>query len=237
MATMTLDELVGQLRAAFGDALRAVVLYGSAASGEHIAKRSDYNVLVLVDTLDLDVLTRESAIARAWVEAKNPPPLTLTVDEWLHSADVFPMEYADILERHKVLYGTPPFEGMRIEPMDLRRQVEHEAMGKLLRLRAGVLTAGTDKKRLLELLASSITTFMVIFRAVLRVHGERPPAEYEALCGRIGAVTGIDTAPFVQVVHHVRGRSSLSEQNVSATLAGYLAGAQALYAHIDQLTT
>ena len=33
-------------------ALRSVVLYGSAAAGEHIAKRSDYNVLVIVDALD-----------------------------------------------------------------------------------------------------------------------------------------------------------------------------------------
>ena len=34
MATMTLDELVSQLRAAYGAELRAVVLYGSAAAGE-----------------------------------------------------------------------------------------------------------------------------------------------------------------------------------------------------------
>ena len=52
MAKMTLDELVAQLRAAFGAELRSVVLYGSAASGEHIPKQSDYNVLVLVDALD-----------------------------------------------------------------------------------------------------------------------------------------------------------------------------------------
>ena len=35
MAQMTLDELVSQLRAAYGAALRSVVLYGSAAAGEH----------------------------------------------------------------------------------------------------------------------------------------------------------------------------------------------------------
>ena len=120
MATMTLDELVQQLRKAFGDELRAVVLYGSAAAGEHIAKRSDYNVLVLVDALDLEHLDREAAIARAWAEGGNPPPLTLTVDEWRSSSDIFPMEYADILERHRVLYGTPPFDGIRVERSTLR---------------------------------------------------------------------------------------------------------------------
>ena len=43
---MKLDELVDQLKKVYGAQLRAVVLYGSAAAGEHIPKRSDYNVLV-----------------------------------------------------------------------------------------------------------------------------------------------------------------------------------------------
>lgn len=41
--TMTLDELVAQLTRVHGEALQAVVLYGSAASGEDIAGRSDLN--------------------------------------------------------------------------------------------------------------------------------------------------------------------------------------------------
>jgi hypothetical protein len=36
MARMTLDDLVGQLRAAYGDALRAVVLYGSAVDAARV---------------------------------------------------------------------------------------------------------------------------------------------------------------------------------------------------------
>src|SRR3954469_23669105 len=112
MAKMTLDELVSQLRAAYGTELRSVVLYGSAAAGEHIPKRSDYNVLVVVDSLSLDKLRAVAAVARAWAEAGNPPPLTLTSREWRSSADIFPMEYADILERHKVLHGEAPFDGL-----------------------------------------------------------------------------------------------------------------------------
>ena len=49
MAKMTLDELVTQLRAAYRERLASVVLYGSAAGGDHIPNRSDYNVLVLLD--------------------------------------------------------------------------------------------------------------------------------------------------------------------------------------------
>src|SRR4051812_32399619 len=147
MATMTLDDLVIQLRAAYGTQLSSVVLYGSAASGEHIPKKSDYNVLVLLERIDAGTLAAASAVARAWGDAGNPPPLTMTVREWRNSADVFPMEYADILERHRVLHGAPPFDGIHVARGDLRLQLEQQAMGKLLQLRQGALLAGTDAAR------------------------------------------------------------------------------------------
>ena len=40
-----LDQLVGKLRTALGADLVSVILYGSAATGEHNTKFSDYNVL------------------------------------------------------------------------------------------------------------------------------------------------------------------------------------------------
>src|SRR3954469_24660685 len=147
MARMTLDELVSQLRAAYGTALRSIVLYGSAAAGEQLPKCSYYNVLLIVDSLDADRLTAASAASRAWTEAGNPAPLTLTMSEWRGSSDIFPMEYADILERHRVLHGEAPFEGVRVELSNLRLQLEQEAMGKLLKLRQGLLAAGNDRQR------------------------------------------------------------------------------------------
>src|SRR6185295_12955750 len=128
MARMTLDELVSQLKAAYGTSLRSIVLYGSAAAGEHIAKRSDYNVLVIVDALDPSRLAGASAASRAWTESGNPAPLTMTMAEWKGSSDIFPMEYADILERHRVLAGDAPFDGIHVDVKDLRLQLEHEAM-------------------------------------------------------------------------------------------------------------
>jgi len=231
---MTLDDLVAQLRAAYGDALRSVVLYGSAAAGELIPNRSDLNVLVLVDALDLARLDAASAVARAWGEARNPPPLTLTVAEWRSSADIFPMEYADILERHRVLHGEPPFAGITVSPRDLRWQLEHQAMGKLLQLRQGVLAAGGDRRRQLALLEASLSTYMVLFRAAQRLAGESPSTDYATLSGAVAARAGFDPAPFVRVVRHARGEETLAADAVPAVLAGYMAGAQRFASYIDQ---
>ena len=234
MAKMTLDELVAQLRAAFGAELRSVVLYGSAASGEHIPNQSDYNVLVLVDSLDVARLDAVAAVVRAWTDAGNPPPFTLTSDEWRRSADIFPMEYTDILERHRVLHGAPPFDDVRVAPADLRRQLESEAMGKLLRLRQGVLAAGGDGRSQLELLSASRSTIMVLFRATLRLHGETPPADTAELCRQVARVAGLDATPFVRVLRHARGEEKVRAAEASALLGDYVRGVQRLVAHIDQ---
>lgn len=150
MAKMTLDELVTQLRAAYGERLASVVLYGSAAGGDHIPNRSDYNVLVLLDGQGFDAssATAVSAVARAWREAGNPPPLTMTLEEWRRSADIFPMEYADILERNRVLHGEPPFDGIKVSPADLRLQIEHQVMESFFsfgRARCSRARTGSDR--------------------------------------------------------------------------------------------
>lgn len=235
MATMTLDELVSQLRAAYGDVLHSVVLYGSAAAGEHIPKRSDYNVLVIARSLPADKLRAAAAVGSAWSASGSPPPMTLTLDEWRGSSDIFAMEYADILERHKVLYGEPPFDGISVARGDLRLQVEREAMGKLLQFRQGVLAAGNDGKKQLVLLEASLSTLMVVFRGVSRLSGVQPPADNEALASAIGAKAGFDAAPFTRVVRHVRGTEKVAPRDVEGIISGYLEGLQRLVAHVDRL--
>ena len=234
MATMTLDELVTQLRAAYGAHLSAVVLYGSAAAGEHIPRKSDYNVLVLLDRVEPTALASASSVAQAWNNAGNPPPMTMTVTEWRRSSDVFPMEYADILDRHRVLHGAAPFDGLSLSNDHLRLQLEQQVLGKLLQLRQGALLAGTDGKRQLELITASLSTMLVLFRAVLRLHGETPEGDNVVLAEHVAALAGLDSAPFVRAVRHVRGESTLAGRDAGDVLAGYLTGIERLNGYLDR---
>jgi len=231
---MTLDELVTQLRAAYGTRLASVVLYGSAAGGEHIPKRSDYNVLVLLESLDNTSLVAASAVARAWRESGNPPPMTMTLEEWRRSADIFPMEYADILERNRVLPGASPFDGISVDRSDLRLQLEQQVMGKLLQLRQSALLAGNDGKRQEELVAASLSTMMVLFRSVLRLHGEPPTGDNSRTAARVGELAGFDPAPFQRAVRHVHGAEKLSSDQAAQVLTGYLGAIERLSRYLDQ---
>ena len=232
---MTLDELVNQLKLAYGGALRSVVLYGSAVAGEHIAKKSDYNVLVVVDAITVENLRNAAAVAGAWANDGNPPPMTFTAAEWKSSSDIFPMEYADILERHRVLWGDAPFEGIGVSKSDLRLQVEYQAMGKLLQLRQSVMAAAGDAKNQITLLEDSLSTLMVIFRGVARLGGNTAPQDYEALATEVAARAGFAPGPFVKVIRHVRGTEKLPREQAVTVLEGYLAGMERLVAYLDSL--
>lgn len=230
---MKLEELVEQLQRAYGDQLRAVVLYGSAVAGEHIGDKSDYNVLVIAESLPLASLRAASAIARAWKEAGNPAPLTFTLAEWRSSADIFPMEYADILEHHKVLFGEDPLAGISVNPSDLRLEVEQQTMGKLLHLRKESMAAGRDSKLQLALLERSLSTLMVLFRAVSRLCGEAPSRNYKTLAESVAARAGFDASPVIRVVQHVRGKEKIPKAEADSVLAGYLSSMERLVQYVN----
>jgi predicted nucleotidyltransferase len=238
MAKMKLDELVSQLRAAYGDALSAVVLYGSAAGGEHHEKRSDMNILVVAKSLTVSSMRAAGAVARAWGEAGHPPPLTLTEAEWRSSVDVFAMEHADILHRHKILWSAPSFDlkyGVTISSRDLRLQLEYEALGMLLRLRGRVLTSDHDAAHRLEALVSGTSQVLVLFRAILRLGDEVPPPDNEALCRMAAARAGFDAAPFSAVVAHWRGGKTIDTAQLDSVLEGYHSGLEQVVAYLDAL--
>ena len=231
---MKLDELVRQLQLAYSDALRSVVLFGSAVAGEHRPKKSDYNVLVIVDALPLDRLRAVAAVSKAWAEDGNPPPMTFTTKEWKSSADIFPMEYADILERHKVLYGNLPVDGVRVDPGDLRLQVEHQTMGKLLQLRQAIMGAGGDTTQQLEVLDKSLSMLMVIFRGIVRLHGQVPSQDYEALTRSVAERAGFAPEAFLRVIRHARGTEKLPNDKALVILEEYLAAMERLVAYLDE---
>jgi hypothetical protein len=203
-------------------------------AGEHNPKKSDYNVLVIVDSLPLARLRAVAAVSKAWAEDGNPPPMTFTASEWISSSDIFPMEYADILERHKVLHGESPFEGITVSPRDLRLQVEQQTMGKLLQLRQATMGAGGDSKLQLEVLERSLSTLMVIFRGISRLVGQVPSQDYEELAQSLARRAGFAAEPFVKVIRHVRGTEKIAREAAAGILEGYLAAMERLVAFLNE---
>ena len=162
--------------------------------------------------------------------------MTFTAAEWKSSADVFPMEYADILEHHRVLYGIDAAEGIQVARTDLRLQVEQQALGKLLHLRRGAMAAGDDGKEQIALIEASLSALMVVFRGVVRLADDVPSQDYAALSADVARRAVFDAAPFARAVAHVRGTEKIKRDEAKGVLAGYMAGMEALVTWLDRFT-
>ena len=107
-------------------------------------------------------------------------------------------------------------------------------MGKLIKFRQGILASGGDYGRQLELLAGSVSTIMVIFRALLRLLGQKPPTDNIATSEAVAKAAGFDPAPFAAAIRHVRGERKIATGEVPTILPGYLRGMEQLVRYLDR---
>ena len=192
MARMTLEAFATRVAEALGPRLVTLLLYGSAAREQGSGSRESLtmNTLLLVDRVDADLFARLGAPVSHWVSAKHPPPLILTDAEWRDSADAFPIEYEDIREAHRILAGRNPWAGISVRREDVRKQLEHELMGKLVHLRQAYVADWNRPKRLADIIRGTRAGFLTMLRAVLRLSGRTPPADSVALVRDAGALIG-----------------------------------------------
>lgn len=196
---MTPEKLVEELKNACPTGLKSVVLYGSAAAGDHTGKRSDYNVLVVTEDLGIATLDALSKTATKWSQAGNPSPLMFTEDRLAQATDVFPIELLDIRECHKILHGEDVVQGLEIDTKNLRLEIEHELRGKLIKLRQSYLLTGGKPKAVAGLMVDSLSTFLVLFRASLRLFEEEVPQQKFQALEKLAGHLSFDTAAFLLV--------------------------------------
>src|SRR3989454_11835680 len=130
------------------------------------------NTLLICDAVDEALFARLEPAVREWGRAGHPAPLILTEREWQTSADAFAIEYEDMREGHRLLAGRDPWRGVTVQREHLRRQLEHELMGKLGRLRHAYAALRGDPKQLAQVIVGSAAGFFTMLRATLRLRSE-----------------------------------------------------------------
>lgn len=219
----------------FGADLASVVLYGSAARGEYRPGVSDLNLLVVLREISPEALRRASEPARAWVAEGNSPPLFMSLDEWWGSADVWAIELADMREAHVVVAGMDPFSRVDIRLDDLRMQCERELKGKQIQLRERYLLFAGQPAELGELLVRSFSTFLVLFRTVLRLSGEGGVRDAETVVRRVADRAGFDPAPLLEI-HQARSAGQKLQPAADApVVTGYLDAVRRVVEYVDGL--
>lgn len=169
-----LGRLTERLKTSLGSRLDAVILYGSAAMNDFQKEASDLNVLCVLNTITSRELAVVEPIFRWWLEAGNPAPLLLTDEEVRTSTDCFPMEFHDMQEHRRILFGTDVIANLVVDRTFYRAQVEHELRAKQIRLRQKAAEVLSKPDKLNRLLVDSLSTFCVLGRHALILSGNEP---------------------------------------------------------------
>lgn len=231
---ITPEQFAEQLAIALPSELRCVVLYGSAAAGDFLPGASNYNLLVVAEPLNAAGLDRAAPIVADWVEAGNPHPLLFTPAQLRQSRDAFPIELLDIHESRRVLWGTDLLAEFTVKPGDLRLQVERELTGKLLKLRARYVLAAGDAEAVSTLMLHSLSTFLVLFRAALRLYQDTVPATKLDALHDLARHVPFDLRPFDRL-HELKKRAAVDENiEVDVSFDSYLSAIESVAQAVNQ---
>jgi predicted nucleotidyltransferase len=230
-----LKDLVERLKKAYPNELVSVVLYGSAAAGDHHGRFSDINILCVLAEVGRSQLAAAAPVFRWWRDLGNPSPLLLSQTELRTSADCFAIEFHDIKERHRILHGADLVSGLEVDDRFYRAQVEHELRAKLLRLRqkAGAILA--DKELMRGLLVDSLSTFTVLIRHALRLGGEDPGFTKREILAAAERKFGIDPQPFLRLLEIREQKAKAGSLEPGLAFDTYLKEIQVVIDAVDRL--
>ena len=191
-----LEDLVNRLKKAERERLVSVILYGSAAAGNHHAEFSDLNVLCVLTRVTPAELADAEPIFKWWRAQGNPSPLLLSEEEVRTSTDCFPIEFHDMQERRQVLFGKDVIEGL-LDRQDLLPRTDRAWSCAQNCCACGRKRPASshDKQALLRLMIDSVSNFLVLSRHALLVSGTPTGYQKREIARNLPAI-GADPSPF-----------------------------------------
>jgi predicted nucleotidyltransferase len=175
-----LAEFVARAQSAFGDELRAIVLFGSAAEGR-LRATSDVNLVVVLrrfERVQAEQLQRPLRVAQATVRLT---PMFLLEAEVPAVAEAFAVKFDDILHRRTLLFGTDPFEQLAIPRAARIFRLKQVLLNLKLRLREQFVSRGLREEQLVLAIADTAAPLRSCAATLLELEGNAASSPKEAL--------------------------------------------------------
>ena len=219
----------------FGDELISIILFGSAARGEYIHKRSDINFLITLSDSGIQQLKRAFSLIPKWRKKKVSTPLFLTKQYIQTALDSYPIEFLSMKQYHQVVFGEDVLSSIEIQPEHLRLQCERELRGKLIHLRQEYLNTGGKSRRIKNLLRFSLPAFVSIFSALLYIKQADSPKSKKGIFESTAEIFGLDKALFDKVLKLQANKSKFAKEEITQSLEQYIKQIEKLTTIVDQL--
>ncbi|HEX4859207.1 MAG TPA: nucleotidyltransferase domain-containing protein [Usitatibacteraceae bacterium] len=180
-----LQQFCDATRAAFGEDLLSIVLFGSAAEGRMRAT-SDVNVIVVVAKFDKDAADRLRDALRFARAAIDLNPMFVLESEIGAAMESFSVKFADIAHRHRVLFGKNPFADIVLPREALVLRLKQVLLNMQIRARERYIVLSLREEQLVRYLAESAGPLRAAAASLLQLEGtpaESPKAALERVVG------------------------------------------------------
>jgi len=228
-------EFVARVRDAAGENLKSVILYGSAAAGEYLPEHSDLNLMCVFGETSFAAIANLAPTVEWWARQKHHAPLLMTAEELQRGADVFSIEYLDMRQSYRVLWGEDLLKGLEIPMKFHRAQVEYELREKTILLRQRLLVVVGKEDAKWELLLRSVPAFGTLARHALIALGDTARMSKREAVEKLAAKAGFDAGAIVQLIDVRHGKLDRKSLNVDDVFARYLTAVEQITASVDQM--
>ena len=228
------EDLVKSLEEVLGPRLKSVVMYGSAVAGDFVPGISGIDLLLVVQPLGREELDTMSAAIVHWTQSGNPTPELFAPDELTRSADVFPIEFTDLKQSRRVLFGSDPLAEIQVDMPHYRMQLERELKIKLFLLRRKYLAASGDSDHVGSLLLASVSTFLVLLRAALRLYNDTVSADKIEALNQLSQRLELDLSPIQRVAEAKTTGLPTEDEALETLFSEYLTAVQRVVTAVDQ---
>ncbi len=223
-----LQEYGREVKAAFGDRLEGLLVYGSAVRGEFLPGRSNLNLILVVSHDDAMTLSIYGPIHKRWNKEQIVVPLFLTRREIPAMSMRFPLEFVEIQEHRRVLGGLDPFVGFHVDTGRLKDEVLQGLAGNMLRLRQRFVEGGGANDTVTILLPLAVTSALPLLRGLLRVMGWPVPVQAAAVIEDVAKRLSVDLQGLQDALLLKRGQITPGPAEVPRLFDRYVQGAAAL---------
>lgn len=227
--------LIQNLKEVFNEKLVSVILYGSCAGDECENDFSDINTIVVLENLLATDLKKANSALKEFMKTKNPLPLFMDKDEWFNSCDVYPIEYSDIKDRYKILYGEDVVKPLVLEKTNLRLQCEHETKNLLIKLRQNYLAQSNDLKSVEALLKTSSKSFFALFRAVLRLTEDKSSFSHNENISLLAQKVKIEEGVFLKLLEFRANSKAIPRAEHEITIQKLIDSTNEILKYIDKM--
>lgn len=230
-----LNKFTEEIRKVCQDNLKSIILYGSRASGESSQKYSDYNLLLILEDTSPKKLFLLNKPIKKWIKRGNPPPVIFNLNDLKNSLDVFPIEFLEMKENRKVLYGKDLIGELEIKQNFLRHECEFTLKSNLILLQQAYIINYNKPKKLKQIMFSSLSSFLTVFRWIIPLLGKIAPLKKLDALSILEKEIGLDASVFATIYSLKRQERSAKNINLRNLMEKYIIEIEKVSKIIDKL--